>query len=477
MNMAIRTGILFLLSLIFIQARAQVITVSEDLPFRPEEIYDLLGKMEDHYLVYRNHVDENEMIAYDQELKVRWRKPVELFGRRPEVLSVNSDGKNINLLYLERQRGETQLVLNQYDAGANFRDSMTIFKYDKSYYAPVPRLVFSEDNKKVVAFHIDREQEMHALSFDVESLQLLWKVQLPAEVFGRADEYEMSLVDSEGNFYMTFSRRNRHSSGEEGHLIEILEIRGDRNEPALIRIPMEEHLTYDINFAVDELNQQLVAGGLYSDDNRGKANGYYYLTYKLNSEGDFFIRFHPFSQTFISNLLGRQSKKMDEIEDVDIPEIVLRRDGGILLIGELNHKIERYATNPARPYTYTTAFSISYFYDDLFVISIHPDGGVHWETIFYKKQYSQDDDGMYSSYFLVKTPVSLRFLFNDEIRQENTVSEYILKGNGKYWRNSVMSTKDQKIRLRFTDAVQVDADEVIVPSDRRGKLKLVRIKY
>jgi len=102
---------------------------------------------------------------------------------------------------------------------------------------------------------------------------------------------------------------------------------------------------------------------------------------------------------------------------------------------------------------------------------------LHWKEVLHKKQYSQDDDAAYSSYFLAKTATSLRLLFNDEIQYENTVSEYILKGNGEFNRNSVMSTENQKIRLRFKDALQISADVVIVPSEARNRLKLVKVQY
>ena len=84
---------------------------------------------------------------------------------------------------------------------------------------------------------------------------------------------------------------------------------------------------------------------------------------------------------------------------------------------------------------------------------------------------------MYSSYFLFKTPSSLRFLFNDEVKYENTVSEYVLKGNGQAERNSLLSTENLKLRLRFRDAIQVDANELIIPSERRNRLRLVRLNY
>ena len=47
-----------------------------------------------------------------------------------------------------------------------------------------------------------------------------------------------------------------------------------------------------------------------------------------------------------------------------------------------------------------------------------------------KKQYSQDDNAIFSSFFLFQNPRELRFLFNDDIKTENTVSEYIITGSG-----------------------------------------------
>ena len=95
----------------------------------------------------------------------------------------------------------------------------------------------------------------------------------------------------------------------------------------------------------------------------------------------------------------------------------------------------------------------------------------------HKKQYSQDDDAAFSSYFLLKTPSALRVIFNDEAKYETTVSEYVLTGSGEADRNAVMSTESQKLRLRFRDAVQVAANELIVMSESRSKLKLVRVTY
>ena len=122
-------------------------------------------------------------------------------------------------------------------------------------------------------------------------------------------------------------------------------------------------------------------------------------------------------------------------------------------------------------------FIMDFYLDDLFVTSYNPDGGIHWQQVLHKKQYSQDDEAMYSSYFLMKTPTSLRLLFNDDIKHENTVSEYVISATSHIDRNAVMSTENQKLRLRFRDAVQISANVVIVPSERRNRLNLVVVTY
>ncbi len=79
--------------------------------------------------------------------------------------------------------------------------------------------------------------------------------------------------------------------------------------------------------------------------------------------------------------------------------------------------------------------------------------------------------------YLFKTPENLRFLFNDEIRFENTVSEYRLNGAGAFERRSLLNTEKLEVRLRFRDAIQVSADALVVPSERRNRLRLVKITF
>jgi hypothetical protein len=95
----------------------------------------------------------------------------------------------------------------------------------------------------------------------------------------------------------------------------------------------------------------------------------------------------------------------------------------------------------------------------------------------YKRQFSQDDEGLYSSFFLLRTDDFLRLIFNDEIEEGTTVSEYIIGPDGRNMRKSILNTGKKDIHLRLTDAVQVEADKLLVPSESNGKMSVVIMDF
>ncbi len=242
-------------------------------------------------------------------------------------------------------------------------------------------------------------------------------------------------------------------------------------------VNMQNHLTYDVKFTFDNLNQSLVAGGLYGNENTATTNGLFYLNISYSNPSNHVLVFHPFETDFVNVLLEKDRSKNKGLTEAEVQEVVLRRDGGILLIGELAKEFIRGGSSSAYYARTGTRPIVDYYYDDLFVFSFHPDGTLHWKDILHKKQYSQDDDAVYSSYFLAKTPSALRLVFNDEVKTANTVSEYVVRGNGEYDRNAVMNTDRKDLSIRFRDGIQIAANAFVAPSERRHKVKLVKVAY
>jgi hypothetical protein len=475
--------LLFLFSF-FGNLSAQVITVSDDLSIRNDLGFNIIGEMKGNLLLFRDRTARFEVQAFNDKMRATWTKELLLDKRRPQIVDVVADKESFCIFYHFKRKGHTILKAHKYDPAANLIDSVIVKDFGSVFYTPDLQALPSDDKSKIVFFEVENQSDVKAISFDIKKMKLIWEKSFESQESSWNRDFREILTDNAGNFYLIYERDNRRTQLKE-HRFEIYRLNAG---PVISKsIPMTKYLRYDVRFEYDNLNKKLVAGGLYSDESSAWARGSFYTNFKLNTPEEPKLHYHPFDDAFVFTLMeenekGMKNKKNRGITETSIQEIVLRRDGGILIIGEQNRHLDRGYGNPRGSLgtvtsSYGGRYITDYFYDDLFVISYHPTGEQHWKEVLHKKQYSQDDDAVYSSYFLAKTASSLRLLFNDEIQYENTVSEYILKGNGKFTRNSVMSTENQKIRLRFKDALQISADVVIVPSESRNRLKLVKVQY
>ncbi|MBK7609113.1 MAG: hypothetical protein IPI18_18865 [Saprospiraceae bacterium] len=191
----------------------------------------------------------------------------------------------------------------------------------------------------------------------------------------------------------------------------------------------------------------------------------------------------PFETRF-DDEITRRSKDKNEFSQLVVSDIALKQDGGALLITEIKKEYERRASYGAgtrsiggNPYGLRSPMMVDFYYEDMAVFAVDGNGNLDWSEVLHKKQYSHDDDGVFSSFFLFKNPSRLRLVYNDEISSENTVSEYVVQSDGQYQRKSVLSTEYVRLQLRFKDAIQISSNAFVVPSQRSLRLNLVKIEY
>ncbi len=472
--MKIAPLIIFLLFLPLL-ATPQKITVSEDLTLRNDVSYELLGELGGRLLIFRDQTNEFVVQAFDQNLRKVWKKDIELDKRQPNVMAVTFGDDYFALVYRFRRGGNHYLKAHKYDPAANLVDSVTIKDYGFQFYTPNYQTVVSEDRSKVMVYYVEKQSIFHALVFDLTTMSLLWEKTFSLDDFNYWENFQQMVLGDDGGMNLILSKNN-FSTRKDVHYYEIHSYYGT-GEVTGYNLPLKGFLTYDVLFTWDNLNQNLVAGGFYAEKNNGRASGYFYLSMPRAAPDDHLLQFHPFEDEFVSVLEGKEVNNNKGISELQVQELVLRRDGGLLMVTERLRQTERQLAGNRISYNVRVGMITDFYYDEICLFSLHPTGEAHWQNILHKKQYSQDDGAVYSSYFLFKSPAALRFLFNDEIRYENTVSEYVINGLGNYDRNSLLSTENLKLRLRFRDALQTGADKLIVPSERRNRLRLVRMEY
>lgn len=459
---------------------AQSVTVSEELTLRSDEGYALLGKYQERILLFRSEPgDKFEVQSFDDKLRMSWKKDITLDKKNPNLIEVIPLQESFVIIYSYRLRGNLFLKAAKYDAAANLRDSITFKNLGSSWYAPKVNLAASENRKKVVLYSVEKQSFLNLYAFDLAKMELTWENVIRPDRLIEQKDLEEQLVDNQGNFYYIQEKDNRKSRLDE-HRYEIYACKGGGENDRITKIiQMVEDLTYEVLWKVDNINKWLVAGGLYSENNRARANGYFTLRANCWGDSEIFHQKNEFEESFIRNISGKGIDEEKGVSEITVRQMILRRDGGFMMFLERAKTLERRMSSGAAGYAGRSGpgYIVDYYFDDIIAISLNPDGTVYWKDVFHKKQYSQDDGAVFSSFYALATPSRIRLIFNDDIKNETTVSEYVLRADGQADRNSLLATDDQDIRLRFQDALQVSANEFIVPSERRNRLKLVRVAY
>ncbi|MBL7803492.1 MAG: hypothetical protein JNL02_07140 [Saprospiraceae bacterium] len=473
---------LLVVLIIVAPARAQQnYMVSDALVIRNDYGYEIIGRVKDRILLFRDKYDEFEVQAYDNQMKLSWSRRLDDLDRRGiQILNVVGGRNDFSIIFKVRRHGITQLRVHKYDPGATLIDSMTLKNYgERVFFPPILDVVRSEDRNCFVVYNTAEREQLEMTCFRLDRMQVLWdKNVVLREPFYESDVDAMVLGNT-GDLYLVSEHDNRKARIEE-HDFRILRV--NANTDQLLRAPLPGLLTCDVKFTYDNQNQRLVGAGLYGEKNRDRANGSFFLLAGPNLAAPM-VRSEPFDNQFFDILRRRDTPDSDDsspargIADADVTQLVLREDGGAILIAERHHEIQRGATAARGFWRDGARLVVDYYYDDVIAVAFNPDGTIPWKTILHKKQYSQDDEGSFSSYFLMRSADQLHVLFNDEIKYENTCSEYVVSPLGDFDRNSLLNTFGQNLRLRFRDAHQISVDECLIPSEFRNRLKLVYLRF
>ncbi len=468
----------FLLALIIpLLGYGQTITVSEEIQLKNDIAYEIIGEYKGRTLLFRDRNNSFEVFGFNERMHQIWDKELIIEKRNPRLIDVAPGNDDFVVVYEYREDGRQVVQANKYDPAAEVIDTLIVGDVGSAFTSPPIDLAYSDDERKLLLFYSDQPSEVQLILVDLDSMVILWEGLLQPPDFNFDRDFLQAVVSNIGDVYLTFNKNNFRSKRKD-HEIEIWRVGQSTGAPEPIDISLGDRVTFDAYFTFDNLNNQVLGVGLWSESNTDKATGYYFLRVPFNGSSDQVLSYNVFPQSFLAAFHGKEVKSKRGINEASLQDIVVRRDGGVILIGERNRVFDRFSGTPSRfAYDNFGRVSTDYYYEDLFVMSIHPDGKLHWSSVLPKKQYSQNDNGIFSSFFLFKTSASLRLIFNDEIKWENTVSEYVLTGSGKTDRNSILSTKNLELKLRLRDAIQVAGDEMIIPSERRNKLKLVRLVF
>ncbi len=394
------------------------------------------------YLEYYNRqmtlVREKELDMKVDGKKRDFRDVLQIGGKI--YLLTSFFNKKTEIAYLFSQRiDEKKLMLDKQlqkvsQIGAAEPTDVTDFDYQ-----------ISKDSSKVLFF--TRQKNIKSDEFVRVNLQVFdanlkpmsdrtVKLPYPANKTS-IKEYQ---VDNQGNIYLLceiYGANNLTRTIEKSNYsYTILRYAPEVEVSEEYKINVNDKFVTDLTFRIAD-DRQLTVIGFYSDKNRESMKGVFFQKINPVTKEIFGQRTTPFDFQLRTDYFSARQKEKARIAETkgdvqaqpelyrfSLENLVLRNDGGALLVGEQYFVEER---------TYRTwnggfgmgggggNFQTDYYYNfnDILVVNIRPTGEVEWATRIPKNQVTVNDKGEFSSYAMTIIRDRICFIFNDNGKNFN----------------------------------------------------------
>ncbi|TVR85478.1 MAG: hypothetical protein EA411_12880 [Saprospirales bacterium] len=467
---------LLILSLGFPHLTAQRVTVSEEVSIRSDDRFRIVGQVGDHIVLLIAKHNRIELRSFDRDLRLVQREEKSIIDRHSRVVG-HTKLDNSFLVFTQMREGDDQYIIEwEFDERARMIDSTKI-----AVASHIPgfsgfRFTTSENSTKALFFRSDNAHRLQIFCYDLKNQEISWDRNIEVEGDIRSG-FRSILVADDGKMVLAMERTERRFRRDGMHF-EFFLFERDSDRFNFQKVSMPDLHAFSQDFTLDLRNNQLVGAGLYYENSSSRAEGHFLMKIDLDNPNEPEFHKNPFSRDLLNNI-SDQNVNRDGIADVEVTDVMLRNDGGVVIFTEVQKVYERRPTYGQRTFQRSMGRVgwVDYYLEDVIITSFNPDGSELWTNVLYKRQYSQDDDAVFSGFFIMESPSFVRLIFNDEIGSNSTVSEYLVGADGMTERKSVLNTEYQNLRLRFRETYQLNSSAIIVPSESQSNLNLVMVQY
>jgi hypothetical protein len=492
-----RLLILFFAFFSFFSAEAQKVLWSTPLSESKLSIVKIAGQDENgFYLIRSNHrITDNEFFTYrnnrfsvsyfDYDLRLRWEKDADMLKKDVRIIGYKVINNSLVEISAERNKTEKKFRL----LGRSYHENGRV---DTSYKTilEVP-LVGSPDfessfflaqsqNKifTVIAFQEESpEFELHYRTLVCDtSLNIVRNNTLA--VPGSRKNYNpyKYLVSNKGDIFLFGIKTDpeKRSRDADKSFFTVFSSTAESNRWNEHQVRNPEHFLTDAGFAFDELNQKIVITGFYSDKTEYSSAGVFYYNLDPATLAASEIHFSAFAPSFLYKFLGEQKANYNrELVNYSIDKIILRRDGGAVIIAEANYTSEYSYYD----YYLRTYMSRTYYHrDNIIQLSVNKDGSILWSNVVQKEQTADDSDDTFFSYTSAIAGGKIQCVYNRFLKRRTPIIQVSTDALGNE-KSATLFEEDQDVYIMPSASRQVDESMLVVPAYKGKQLYLAGIIF
>ena len=500
-----RIVLFFLLAGVFNSVNAQRIFISEpDKEDSRRMDFEIIGKMGNHYLIYKNIRNESFICLYDNEMKLVKRVKHEYL---PDDRMINVDFITypdfIYAIYQYQRRNIVYCSMVKLDGmGNKISDPVELdtTSIGGSGNNKIYTMLTSEDKKKIIIFKINsKNKERFLLTTKLFNADLeLQKKSINAIPMDDRNEYLGEFaMDNEGN--LVFSRFYRNSNESISKVSMIIK-RAMEDNLTYYDIKLEKIFLDELRIKADNTNQRYLLSAFYYTQKRGNIEGLYFLSMSRTSWQPVLEKSFSLDEDLRQEAKGQSNLKM-AFNDYFIRNIYIKKNGGFALDAEAYYTTSRSYSWNRWDYMYGSPFSypVDYYYyspysssslwrrggsnfpvryhaDNVTIFSFDSKGDLEWSNVIKKEQFDDESDDRIS-YNVINTGGQLHFLFNMQEKRNLLMNDFSLSPDGQVTHYPTLKGLDKGHEFLPKYGKQISAKQFIVPCFYRNYICFAKVEF
>lgn len=475
---------LFLLSYFPLTMQAQQVLYSpyQQYDFRTGN-YSIAGKIGDKLYIYRSASDGFYLDAYSDNMELQATVILDFFPQRISETKFIAYSDKILVLYQWIDGNQVVQSAALLDGAAKLikgpikldSEKRGMFSSNRDYFS----YAVSEDKTHIMIYGVNEKRKSISVKCICIDDELQVKQRFTADFeTGNDPGYGEGMMNNDGTFFLPVYT----PIGNSGYTDQlwILTVAGGARKFVPFELPLNDKYAGHTFAKVDNNSNRLYIGGFYSDKKNGNLQGVLYAYFDVAAGTFQSNKFIPFSDK-MRNTAGESSRKR-AFDDYRVRDLIVKNDGGFLMIAEDYFITSRNSYAPGFGYYswYSPVMSSSireYHYENILVMSYDGDGTQEWSSFIRKDQYSQEDEGLFSSYGLVNTGGTLGFLFNDFNARRSRIQLATVDASGSIGMRALDAGQPDDPDWLPRSSKQVAAREIVVPCLRKRQICFAKIIF
>lgn len=465
--------------------------------------FEIIGKINGNVLIYKNLRSSYVMSVYDMDMKQKQRLKLDFLPDRIINADFLAYPDFCYMFYQYQRRNVIYAMAAKLDGNGKIQGKpLTMDTTEISFLASnkIYSVINSDDKQYIGLFKINSKIDENYVVTTIlynKDLEKKEKQYLNVPMNDKHDFLSEFTLDNEGDF--SFLRAVQGQENDKVQKLYLLTKKYGASQVQDKSITLNNQALDDVRLKVDNFNKRYIISSFYSKARRGNIEGLFTCVWDKFSDSIKTTSVIQFDENLRNDAKGDNSAKT-AFNDFFIRNLIVRKDGGFLLSaesffstgrgGNFNRYDYLYGSPFLRPMDYYMFNSYGYGYpwyrynslgqstrynaQNIAVFSFDSSGKISWSNVLNKNQYDDETDA-FIGYSLLNTGDQLHFLFNQQERRMQLLSDQSISPTGQVTRKPTLKNLDQGYDFMARYGKQIGARQMIFPCLFRNYLCFARL--